>query len=308
MTILILLAAAAVIALLITLFCYRLAFYSPDKTQENIYNIPTDEQYLQQRDVMHAMIRDMAAVTCQQVTITSRSGLQLSARYYHHDDRAPLSICVHGYRSTSIRDFCGGAILAMEQGHNVLLIDQRAHGQSQGHTITFGIRERLDCLDWIQWGLERFGADVPILLYGISMGGATVLMAAGSGLPDNVRGIIADSPYSSPEAIIRKVCRDMKYPPTLAMPFIRAAARLFGGFSLTEYTAAEAVKNASVPIMIIHGEDDRFVPCSMSADIQAANPAIRRHTFPDAGHGISYMKDTPRYHRLVKAFIAEVLK
>jgi len=299
---------AALLCLAITFFCYRIAFLSPDKTQDNIYNIPSGQQYQQQREVMRAMIRDMAAVPCQKVTITSRAGMRLSARYYHHDNGAPLAICFHGYRSTSIRDFCGGARLAMEQGHNVLLVDQRAHGESDGHTITFGIRERQDCLDWVRWGVERFGRDIPILLYGISMGGATVLMAADVGLPDNVRGIIADSPYSSPCEIIRKVCGDMKYPPALAMPFIRAAARLFGGFSLTEHTAVEAVKNTSIPIMIIHGEDDRFVPCSMSADIQAANPAIRRYTFPEAGHGISYMKDTPRYHSLVKDFCTEVLQ
>lgn len=308
MTILILSAAVIVLGLAITLFCYRTAFYSPDKTQGSIYNIPDGQQYQQQREIMHAMIRDMAAIPSQPVTITSRAGMRLSARYYHCSDAAPLAICFHGYRSTSIRDFCGGARLAMEQGHNVLLVDQRAHGGSQGHTITFGILERQDCLDWIHWGMERFGKDVPILLYGISMGGATVLMAAGLGLPANVRGIIADSPYSSPDEIIRKVCGDMKYPPALAMPFVRAAARLLGGFSLSECTAAEAVKGASVPIMIIHGEDDRFVPCSMSAEIQSANPAIRRHTFPEAGHGISYMKDTPRYHRLVREFCAEVLK
>ena len=308
MTILMLPAAVLLMAFAITLFCYRLAFYSPDKTQDNIYNIPSGEQYQQQREIMRAMIRDMAAIPCQQVSMTSRSGMRLCGHYYHTADDAPLAICIHGYRSTAIRHYCGGARLAMEQGHNVLLVDQRAHGDSDGHTITFGIRERLDCLDWIRWATERFGSNVPILLYGISMGGATVLMAAGESLPANVRGIIADSPYSSPYEIIRKVCRDMKYPPTLAMPFIRAAARVFGGFSLAECTAAEAVKRAAVPIMIIHGEDDRFVPCGMSADIQAANPAIRRHTFPEAGHGISYMKDTPRYHRLVKDFWAEVLK
>ncbi len=307
MTILILLAAAVLLCLAITFFCYRIAFFSPDKTQGNIYSIPSGQQYQQQREIMRTMIRDMAAIPCQKVTITSHAGMRLSARYYHCADDAPLAICFHGYRSTAIRDFCGGARLAMEQGHNVLLVDQRAHGESDGRTIAFGILERLDCLDWVHWGMERLGQDVPILLYGISMGGATVLMAADAGLPANVRGIIADSPYSSPYEIIRKVCRDMRYPPALAMPFIRTAARLLGGFSLTEHTAARSVKDASIPIMIIHGEDDRFVPCSMSADIQAANPAIRRHTFPEAGHGISYMKDTPRYHRLVKEFCAEAL-
>ena len=293
-------------ALLVTLYCYRITFYSPDKTQENIYNIPTDEQYQPQREIMMQMIRDTAAIPCETVSMTSRSGMRLSGRYYHVGDHAPLAICFHGYRSTSLRDFCGGAILAMEQGHNVLLVDQRAHGKSSGHTITFGVRERLDCVDWIHWGMERLRPDVPIFLYGISMGAATVLMASGEDLPANVRGIIADCPYSSPYDLIRKVCKDQKYPPALTMPFIQAAARIFGGFSLKECTAAEAVKRTRIPILIIHGEDDRFVPCAMSAEI--CGPSVRRHTFPDAGHGISYMKDTPRYHRLVKEFLKEIMQ
>jgi len=300
----IILAAASVFALGV-LYAYCVTFRSPDKVQNDIFNIPNTEQYQQQRDVMCRMIRDMDAVPCRRVTIRSRDGLTLSARYYHQADGVPTAICFHGYRGTSIRDFCGGGQLCLSHGHNLLLVDQRAHGESEGRVITFGIRERFDCLDWIRWAEEQ-GAPA-ILLYGISMGGATVLMAAGEELPPTVRAVIADSPYSSPEAIIAKVSRDRRLPPVLAMPLIRTAARVLGSFSLTECTAADAVRNTDLPILIIHGEDDRFVPCEMSAEIAAANPAIRRCTFPGAGHGISYMKDTPRYHALVNAFLAEVL-
>lgn len=307
MPFIIILAAAAIICLLIMLYCCRVAFLSPDKIQNDIYNVPTEEQYLDQRDVMFEMIRSTAAIPSQPVEITSHDGLRLSGRYYHRAEDAPLVICFHGYRGTAIRDFCGGAKLALDQGYNVLLIDQRAHGNSQGRFITFGIRERRDCRSWVDWARERFGENTPMLLYGISMGAATVLMAAPD-LPENVRGIVADCPYSSPTDIIRKTCRDMGIPPVPAMPLIRAAARLFAGFSLSEITAVQAVQNTDIPIMIIHGEDDRFVPCSMSAEIAAANPRIRRYTFPGGGHGISYMKDKARYHRLVESFSAEVLR
>lgn len=306
MPFILILTAAAGICLLIMLYCCRVAFLSPDKIQNDIYNVPTEEQYLDQRDVMFEMIRSTAALPFQPVEITSYDGLRLAGRYYHRAEGAPLVICFHGYRGTAIRDFCGGARLALDQGYNVLLVDQRAHGNSQGHFITFGIRERRDCRSWVDWARERFGADTPMLLYGISMGGATVLMAAPD-LPENVRGIVADSPYSSPVDIIRKTCRDMGIPAAPATPFIHASARLFAVFSLSELTAAQAVQNTDIPIMIIHGEDDRFVPCSMSAEIAAANPRIRRYTFPGGGHGISYMKDKARYHRLVEGFSAEVL-
>ena len=307
MTIIAVVLGGAVLYALCTAIGFRITFLSPDKVQNDIYNIPDGEQYQVQRDVMYAMIAEMDAVPFEWVSIRSHDGLLLSGRYYHTADGAPLSICFHGYRGTAIRDFCGGGQLALELGHNLLLVDQRAHGKSQGRVITFGIRERLDCLAWIRWGLDRLGKETPILLYGISMGGTTVLMAAGEDLPSNVRGIIADSPYSSPQDIIAKVSGDMGLPPALSVPLLRTGTRL-AGFSLTEITAADAVRNVSVPILIIHGEDDRFVPCSMSGEILRANPAIRRYTFPEAGHGISYMKNTPRYRQLVKEFICKTLQ
>lgn len=82
----------------------------------------------------------------------------------------------------------------------------RAHGSSEGKCLTFGVKERYDCLAWINCAIERFGRDTKIFLYGISMGAATVLMAGGLDLPDNVVGIVADCGYTSPTAIIKKSC------------------------------------------------------------------------------------------------------
>ena len=291
--------------IVVSYLCYWVAFYNPVSRHMEPVEHSKGVQYRKYLPRLTELSRYLERIPCEIVSITARDGKTLAARYYHLRDHAPLIIQFHGYRGSGIRDFCGGCIIAMELGYNVLLVDQRAHGKSSGHTITFGIRDRLDCVDWIHWGMERLRADVPIFLYGISMGASTVLMAAGEDLPANVRGIIADCPYSSPYDIIRKVCKDQKYPPALTMPFIQAAARLFGNFSLTECTAAEAVKRTNIPILMIHGEDDRFVPCAMSAEIQG--PSVRRHTFPEAGHGISYMKDTPRYHRLVKEFLKEIM-
>ena len=155
--------------------------------------------------------------------------------------------------------------------------------------------------------MARFGAEKPIYLCGVSMGAATVLMASEFNLPNNVKGIIADSPYSSPEAIIKKVCKDMGVSPKLAFPFIRLGARLFGGFSIRAVTAVEAVKKAKKPVLILHGEDDRFVPCVMSEEIfNAYGGKKRRETFPNAGHGISYIVDPKRYEQVVGAFLDEI--
>jgi fermentation-respiration switch protein FrsA (DUF1100 family) len=175
--------------------------------------------------------------------------------------------------------------------------------------ITFGIRERYDCLTWANYATQRFGSNTPIFLTGISMGAATVLMASDLPLPKNVVGIIADCPYSSPAAIIRKVCGEMGFPPTLAFPFVRLGAYLFGGLRFGNCSAEDSVARSDLPILLIHGEADNFVPCEMSHKIHAACKGRHEiHTFQDAEHGLSYLQDTPRYEQTVYAFVNSCLK
>ena len=310
MTIVYLFAGLLLLSVLIVWYSYRTAFYSPEKRKEYHYAIPEGEQYEKERQRMLSLIRQMDETPYEAVTISARDGTKLAARYYHVRDGAPLQIQFHGYRGTAVRDFCGGNKLARESGQNTLVVDQRAHGKSGGTAITFGIRERLDCLCWAEYANRRFGSETPVFLSGVSMGAATVLMASELKLPANVVGIIADCPYSSPEAIIRKVCReDMRLPPALVMPFIRLGARVFGHFDLREAGAVQAVRNTNIPILLLHGEDDRFVPCDMSREIfDACTGEKNRITFPGAGHGLSYIVDTERYSEAVSRFVDQCLK
>lgn len=287
-------------------YAYRIGFYSPKENRERIP--PTNgHQYDPYREDMARIFRQLNERPCEFVTITSQDGLILSGRYYHTKGGAPLDIGFHGYRSSPLTDFSGGSELCFKLGHNVLLVDQRAHGKSQGSTITFGILERRDVLRWVDFAVDRFGADTKITLYGVSMGAATVLMASELDLPDNVKGIVADCPYSSPIGIIRHVGREMPVPNFLVAPFAVLGAAIYGRFDLLETDCARAVQHARVPILIIHGEADGFVPCEMS-DLAGSNPAlITRYTFPGADHGISYLHDTPRYQKIVSDFLKMVL-
>ena len=91
-------------------------------------------------------------------------------------------------------------------------------------------------------------------------------------------------------------------------PFVILGAKIYGGFDVRETSGQEAVKDAKVPILIIHGEADSFFPADMSKVIEEANPEmVSRHTIPGADHALSYMVDTPRYHQLVKDFMKKVL-
>lgn len=307
MTILLILCILLAVLLGGSYYAYRVAFFSPQKGRERIpeYKGPKYDPYQEEMARIFGQLNDRP---CEFVTIFSQDGLKLSGRYYHTADGAPLDIGFHGYRSSCLTDFSGGAALSFQLGHNVLLVDERAHGKSEGRTIAFGIQERWDVLSWIDYALERFGPETKILLYGVSMGASTVLMASDLELPENVKGIIADCPYSSPKAIIRAVMKKRGLPVKLVWPFVVIGAKVYGGFDIGETDAVRAAKNSKVPILLIHGEDDGFVPCDMSEAVYNANPEIvQRHTFPGADHGISYLVDTPRYAKIVKQFIERVL-
>ena len=139
---------------------------------------------------------------------------------------------------------------------------------------------------------------------------ATVLMAAGCDLPKNVVGIAADCGYTSPREIIRKVIRDVHCPlfPTYAL--IRLGGILFGGFDLESASAAEAMERCDLPVLFIHGEDDRFVPCRMGRENFAHCHSAEKRllTVPNAGHGMSYMADKTAYLRAVSAFLDDVFR
>jgi len=308
MTALWILLAAAAIFVVIVFAVYLKAFHSAKSQRNKPYKMPAGEQYLPYKEQTRQMVEVLEARPFESVSIVSHDGLRLVGQYYHCRDGAPLDIGVHGYRGTIERDFCGGSALSFAAGHHVLLVEQRAQGRSEGHAMTFGVIERQDCLAWIRYAVHRFGEDTKIVIYGVSMGATTVLMASGMDLPKQVCGIIADCPFSTPLAIIRKVARDRHLPPLLADLFAPIGARLYAGFDLRGASAVEAVKQAKVPILLIHGEDDRFVPCEMSREIAAAGgERISLNTFPQAGHGLSYLTDHPRYRRLVEDFWETVL-
>lgn len=300
--VILLLICIAVIA--ISGITYLIVFYSPARRKEDRYELPSGEAYEKHHEIMRRMIQELNEAPYEQVFITSHDGLKLAARYYHVKDGAPVEIEFHGYRDSAVRDFCGGNCFSRRNGRNTLLVDQRAHGKSEGYTISFGINERYDCVSWIQYLNNRFGNDVKIILSGISMGASTVLMASGLKLPSNVIAIVADCPYSSPKEIICKVCRSMKLPVKFLYPFIRLGAVLFGHFDPDAAGAAEAVKHSRVPILLIHGDSDSFVPCEMSRAIHESCQSYKvLELFPGADHGISYLSDSKRYEKAVEDFL-----
>lgn len=303
--ILILIVAALIISVAaISYYTYRQVFLADRKRQGNYMR--GTERAGRKSEQLREMIKEFSEIRAEDVYIYSFDGLKLHGRYYHICDDVPLDIQFHGYNGNAFRDFCGGNKISREAGRNSLVVDQRAHGMSEGRTITFGINERKDCLSWIEYAIDRFGPETEIILSGVSMGASTVLMALSLELPGNVKAVIADCGYSSPKAIIKKVTGDRGFPPGLVYPFIWLGGLIFGRFCLTDLSAAASASASKVPVLIIHGEADDFVPSYMADEIYSACGSEKDILIvPGAGHGLSYVVDSDLYERTVKEFISK---
>ena len=312
------LAVFLLFAVLLTAYiCFYMVFYVPKKkkrmTQADIDTLMTATPVIPEGDIYEVYREDMVGWTYairqmnpKLFSIVSHDGLTLRGRFYEHQPNAPVEILFHGYRGSAERDLNGGVFRCASLGHSALLVDHRASGLSDGNIITFGVKEVEDCLLWIEFVREHFGKDTPIFLGGVSMGAATIMMASGKNLPDNVKGILADCGYSSAKEIIKKVVREMKLPAHLLYPFIKLGARIYGGFNLDATPPVEAVKHSRVPIIFIHGDSDDFVPCDMSrACFEACTSPKAFALIKGAGHGLAYPVDKEGYVAVVKAFYGE---
>ena len=120
----------------------------------------------------------------EKVSIQSFDGLILRGEFFEGEGEPDSTVLlVHGYRCNRRREYAAIARFYLEAGYNVLLVDNRAHGESDGRYIGFGILDREDCYRWVHFLDDRFDGKQNIFLHGISMGAATVLMASDLCLP-----------------------------------------------------------------------------------------------------------------------------
>ena len=300
----------AVLIVLFFLFAY-VGFYlsfRPFRHEVDDYRkISKDSQMNENKEMVFRLCDEFAAIPYEEVSIRSFDGYRLVGKYYEVGQGAPVIIQCHGYHGSPIRDFCSSNRIARESGYNTLVIEERAQHRSEGRAVTFGVNERIDVKSWCEYLSDRFG-DVPIILMGVSMGAATVLMASELELPSNVKGVIADCPYSNSLRIIEKVGVEQKIPRWVTRPMAKISGRIFGRFDIEASNPIDAIQNTDLPILLIHGTDDDFVPCQMSLDMKAANPDIRLELFPGAHHVMSSMIDSERYSRIFNEFVDEALK
>ena len=287
--------------------CFRIVFYAVRREADpEIIDIPKGLVYQPYRQEMENWVRRKRLLPQEEFAITSFDGLTLRGRFYEYAPGAPVELLIHGYRGNAERDMSAGIFRSFSVGHSAFLVDQRGSGHSDGNIITFGVNESRDCLKWVDFLVGHFGPDVKIMLSGISMGAATVLMAAGQPLPSNVVGVLADCGFTSAKGIICHVMRTIHLPPKVFYPLVKLGARLFGGFSLEERSPIQAVQQCRLPVIFYHGEDDALIPPHMSkANYEACGANKKLVLIPGAGHGLCLVKDRETYLKQLLCFCEE---
>lgn len=292
--------AILLIVIFFLIYFYRIAFVK-GRVSDITAITPKSEKYLGYIDQMNDSMKWFDEQPKKDVYITSYDGLKLHASVLTFCENADKTIILfHGYRSTGKRDYACAIAMYSSFNMNIIVVDQRAHGKSEGKIISFGVKERYDARDWVEFAKKEF-PNTKIYMSGISMGSATVMMA--SDIVDGVSGIVADCGFTSPKEIIQRVAKeDMHLPKWFAAP-IGLMARIFAGFDYS-YSAKTSLAKTNVPVLFIHGGKDSFVPCYMTEEnFEACASKKKKVIVEEAVHGFSYLVEPERVTEALRTFI-----
>ncbi len=244
----------------------------------------------------------------QDAYITAFDGLKLHAIFKEQSSK--WVIIQHGYASRA-KDMNRTAKMFYEQSYSVLVPDARGHGESEGKYIGMGWHDRKDLAAWVSHIISK-DPGAQIVLYGISMGGAAVMMYSGEALPSNIKGIIEDCGYSSVRSeFYYQLSSAFKLPGFIAlfiMFFADIFTRILAGYSINDGVSTDELKKAKLPMLFLHGESDKFVPFFMLDEVYnaAASADKQKLSFPNAGHGGSAASNPELYRNTVLGFTSRV--
>lgn len=204
-----------------------------------------------------------------------------------------------------------GAYAAMfhQMGYNVLLPDARAHGESEGRYIGYGWPERYDERKWINRLIQKNGQESQIVMFGVSMGGATTMMTSGIKLPHQVKAFVEDCGYTSLAAELDHEAQQLYHlPPVIAKPAEASLSiinRIANGFYTSEASSVASLHHNKRPMLFIHGAKDTFGPTEMVyTNYRATQGPKELWVVPNAAHAKSFQTTPRQYQRHVEQFLS----
>lgn len=250
----------------------------------------------------------LTTVSQEELFLQSRDGLSLHATMITQSSSThQWMLGCHGYTSNNQETLTLGREL-YAHGFNILVPDARGHGKSEGNYIGMGWPERLDIVDWVNFIVNQ-DPKAEIMLYGISMGAATVMNVAGEPLPQNVKLIIEDCGYSSTWGIFTYQLKSLFKIP--AFPIMHSASlitKLRAGYWISDGSAIDQLKKCDLPMLFIHGSSDSFVPFEMLEEVyNSAQGPKEKYIVPNAAHAMSQYTNEEKYFDTILNFINQYM-
>lgn len=241
--------------------------------------------------------------------VTSNDDLKLAAKFYENPkDTHKYVLAVHGY-TVDHRDIMPAAYRFAEKGYHILAPDQRGRGASEGSYLGMGWLEKEDVKLWIDTLIER-DSQAQIVLYGESMGAATLMMTAGDTLPSNVKVLVEDCGYTSAYEMFGDQLKERFGLPSFPfLPVANIISSMRAGYSFSSADAKKQLETATLPILFIHGNADDYVPTYMGVELYESYRGEKELLLIDgAGHGASSDVDPKTYYSHVFSFIDKYIK
>ncbi|MDZ4963155.1 alpha/beta hydrolase [Clostridium perfringens] len=247
------------------------------------------------------------------ITLKSFDGLNLTSTLIMNENPTnKFIVLVHGVSICYVGSLKYFDIF-YKNGFNLLIVNQRRHGKSEGKYSTYGFYEKYDVNMWIEYLKSRFGNDIILGLHGESMGAGTVMETIP--LNDSIKFVIEDCGYSNfheligfqithayKNRLVRKILR-----PSLIFAnfFMKTKAK----FSMKKIVPIDIVASTSLPMMFIHGKEDYFVPWYMSVDLYNAKTKGYKKLYlvEGAKHAEALEVNKILYEKKIMTFIEKAL-
>lgn len=297
--------AIIIIFLIIMYFQFINTFTNRKKLQSIL--LP-DGSYAKYVDTIRKNVEFFETVEKEEVYVTSFDNLKLKGYFISGGENNKILIFFHGFKSSYKTDLTN-AKQYIDRGYSILTIEQRGHGGSEGKFITFGVLERYDCVSWINYAVDRFGSEIEILLVGVSMGAATIMMASELNLPKQVKGMVADCGFTNPKQEISHCIRHYyRLPAFPLVNILNFYCKIFAKFSLSEASCDRALCTSNIPILMVHGDGDDFVPYSCSLTNFNACKMDNKEllTIKCDVHAASYLENTELYLSKLNNFLNSI--
>lgn len=303
--------AGAILFLLLVYFIvvfvvYKNSFTNSDKTDELVLDNKDELQPF--KNEINLSYQEFDSFEKEDIYIKSFDNLKLYGRFIKNIKSNKVAISFHGFNCRARKEY-PLHFSFFKEGYSLLIVDQRGMGLSEGKYLCMAMNERKDCLKWIEYVLNRFNNDVEIVIEGVSMGASTVMLAAQDIKYPQVKGIIADCGFNSAyDQIKHNLSTLMKLPSFPLLNTVRLYNKLFAKYEMKETTAIDSLSKSDIPILIIHGRSDNFVPyenINIIYDKIKTNNKMRLDV-DGAGHAASYVVKKDLYTQTVKKFLKSI--